>query len=108
MKAGVGVGMHRPQRTRQRVVESREIQKTPLLRVLAGLPPHTYIYGVAGEVSLAHGLRLRATRVPRDMCGGIPGPFHIEVWGAGPDRAEARIQLGVAGYPDTGSCMGTG
>jgi hypothetical protein len=23
---------------------------------------------------------------------GIPGPFHIEVYGAGPNRAEARIE----------------
>jgi hypothetical protein len=92
-------------------------------------------------VGLAYGLGLRATRVPRDLCRGIPGhiptsqlyvepplgerrglpgllahrprdtrAIHIEVYGAGPDRAEARIEsaFSVAGYPDTGSCVGTG
>jgi hypothetical protein len=74
-------------------------------------------------VGLAYGLGLRDTRVPRDMCRGIPGhiptspiyvepplgerrglpgllahrprdtrAIHIEVYGAGPDRAEARIE----------------
>jgi hypothetical protein len=36
--------------------------------------------------------------------------IHIEVYGAGPDRADARrhLRLGVAGYPDAVSCMDAG
>jgi hypothetical protein len=37
------------------------------------LPPQHSNYGVAGEAGLAYGLGLRAARVPRDMCRGIPG-----------------------------------
>jgi hypothetical protein len=49
---------------------------------------------------LAYGLGLRDTRAPRDMSRAnrtdsptgreIPGPFHIEVYGEGPYRGDAR------------------
>jgi hypothetical protein len=86
------------------------------------LPPHIHLWG-GGEVGLAYGLGLRATRAPRDMCRGIPGhiptsPLYVgHPWmlswdtrtdrppaagypgrphrglGAGPARAEARRHL---------------
>jgi hypothetical protein len=72
MKAGVGVGTHRSQRTWQRVGESREIQKH--LSYESWLDSHpTYIYGVAGEVGLALG------------------------WGCG---LPEPLGICVAGYPD--------
>jgi hypothetical protein len=82
-----------------RVGESREIQNTSPTSPSRTPTPHNS-YEVAGEVGLAYGLGLRATRAPRDLCRGIPGllahgrgipgPFHIEVYGAGPYRADAR------------------
>jgi hypothetical protein len=85
-----------------RVGESREIQNTSPTSP-SRTPTLHNIYGVAGEVGLAYGLGLRDTRAPRDLCRGIPGllahgrgipgPFHIEVYGAGPNRADARRSL---------------
>jgi hypothetical protein len=77
-----------------RVVESREIQKH--LSYESWLDSHpTYIYGVAGEVGLAYGLGLRATRVPRDMCRGLPGHKSLR-----PLSMWSHPWANVAGYPD--------
>jgi hypothetical protein len=113
MKAGVGVGMHRPQRDAARIGESSGKKSKNTSPTSPGWTPTPHNnYGVAGEVGLALGWGCGIPE-PLGICvAGYPdiNPYVPSLCGATPgrtSRATRTTSPQAAGYPGC-PCRGLG